>query len=155
MRRRLSIFLLCAYSLCALAGDNREISFENLHRGADGSIEDTSIVTVNDQSEWEELWLARHDDRPSITGAPVVDFGTHFVLAFYLGTRPSGGYGVEISRIVAVAGKATLYVTETYPAKGCIVTTSVTAPYHLVVLTRQATWDAVDFALTRMASDCS
>ena len=72
----------------------------------------------------------------------------------YLGSRPSGGYGVEIKRIVAGAGKATLHVSENYPGRGCVVITVQTSPYHYVMLAKQADTTPFDFLVTRTAKEC-
>ena len=154
MKRRLIVLMLGAYSACALAGDGREIPFIELHRGWHSGVNHTSIVQIHNQASWEELWLTSPDGDTSTTGAPAVDFDTHFVVAFYLGSRPTGGHSVDITQIDAAAGKGTLQVTETTPGQGCVVTTAVASPYHIVAVEKQAEWIPLDFSLTRTVHEC-
>jgi hypothetical protein len=151
MKRHLIFLMLSACSVCALADNSREIPFKDLHRDWHSGVEHTSIVELHSQSEWEELWRSQHDGE---TGPSLVDFDTHFVVAFYLGSRPSGGYSVEIMRIAAAAGKATLHATETTPGRGCMVTTSLATPYHYVAVARQTETMPLDFSLTRTIHEC-
>ena len=148
--------MLGAYSIGALGGDIRELPFQSVHRGYQSGVEHTAIVAIHDRSEWEELWND-HDNNSDLpaTAAPAIDFETHFVVAMYLGGRPSGGYGVEIKRIVASAGKATLYVAESYPGKSCVVIAVQTTPYHYVVVAKPANRTPLDFLITRTANECS
>ncbi len=73
----------------------------------------------------------------------------------YLGSRPSGGYDVEIKRNVTGAGKAMLHVVENYPGKGCVVITVQTTPYHYVAVAKPADRTPLDFLLTQTAHECS
>lgn len=146
--------MLSAYTVSALSGDSQEIPFESVHRGYQSGVVHTTIVEIHDRSEWEQLLTSRDNKEFSAT-APAIDFETHFVIAMYLGSRPSGGYGVEIKRIVADAGKATLHVAEGFPGKGCVVITVQTTPYHYVVVAKPADRTPFDFQLIRTAHDCS
>jgi hypothetical protein len=151
--RPLISLAMSTYSACVLAEDSRDIAFTNLQQGWKSGVAHTSIVQIYDKSSWEELWLTR--DHGGVTGElPPVNFDTHFVVAFYLGSRPSGGYSVEINRIVASTGTATLHVTETTPGKRCVVITAVATPYHYVAVATQSEWVPLDFSLARVVNEC-
>jgi hypothetical protein len=154
MKRLFIVLMLSAYNVTALGGDGRDLPFESVHRGSQSGVVHTTIVEIHDRSEWEQL-LISHDNKDFSATAPTIDCETHFVVAMYLGGRPSGGYSVEIKRIVADAGKATLHVAEDFPGKGCVVTTVQTTPYHYVVVAKPADGTPFDFQLTRTAHDCS
>lgn len=51
--------------------------------------------TVDTDSEWRELWAGLSRDP-----APEVDFARRQVVAVFLGPRPTGGYSVEIAKVV-------------------------------------------------------
>jgi len=154
MKRSLIVLVLGAYSAFAPAGESRSVAFVDLHRGWHSGVNHTSLVQIYDQVSWEELWRTSPDGDTSTTGAPAVDFETHFVVAFYLGSRPTGGYSVEITQIAAASGKGTLQVAETTPGQRCVITTSVATPYHIVAVERQSEWIPLDFSLTRMVHEC-
>ena len=153
MMRPLTILTMSTYSAFVLAADSRDIAFMNLQQGWKSGVEHTSIVEIHDKSSWEEFWLAR--DHGGTTGElPPVNFDTHFVIAFYLGSRPSGGYSVEITRIVASTATATLHVTEMTPGKRCTVITAVATPYHYVAVATQTKWVPLDSSLARVVNEC-
>lgn len=155
MKRSLIAVMLCACSIGALGGEGQELPFESVNRGYQSGVMHATIVEVHDRSAWEELWNTHNNGDFSATAAPDIDFERYLVVAVYLGSRPSGGYDVEIKRIVAGAGKATLHVAETYPGKGCVVITVQTTPYHYVMVTKPADRIPFDFLLTRAAHECS
>ena len=55
-------------------------------------------VTVRTGAEWAVAWRAHAGDRP----APVVDFSKEMVVAVFLGTRRTSGYGVEIGMLIDI-----------------------------------------------------
>ena len=89
-------------------------------------------VARSDQ-EWAALWQ-RHAGlgKP----APKVDFSKRTVVAVFLGSRPSAGYRVEVSR-TRQEGK-TLIVTwrEIPPDRDSLLAQVLTSPAHLVSIPR-------------------
>lgn len=74
---------------------------------------------------------------------PRVDFSTEQVLVAAMGTQPTGGYGIEITKVTLMTGGFTgghafVEVTETVPAPGQIVTMALTSPIHVVRVPRGA-----------------
>ncbi len=51
-----------------------------------------------------------------------------------LGTRTTGGYSASVTKVEATGGKFKVYVDETTPGKGCIVTQSITSSITAIEL---------------------
>src|SRR6185369_14205291 len=58
-------------------------------KGAFCPIDAPTQTVVQTQDEWEALW--KKLDKP----APAADFTKFFAVAVFLGTEPTGGYGVS------------------------------------------------------------
>jgi hypothetical protein len=58
------------------------------------------------------------------------------VAAVFLGARPTGGYGVEITGTRRDGDTLVVEFVERRPGPDAIVTQALTAPYHIVTLPR-------------------
>src|SRR5262245_15908184 len=67
-------------------------SMRLLDRGTHSNIDAARQVVVRDAAGWGALWKQHAGDRPM----PAVDFAREAVAAVFLGTRPTGGFGVEL-----------------------------------------------------------
>ena len=65
---------------------------------------------------------------------PAVDFAKEAVAAVFLGTRPTGGFGVEFVGAGEKAGAFVLQYRETKPAGDAITTQVITSPFLLVAM---------------------
>jgi len=110
------------------------VSFKTIDRGGQSGIEEPRQVVVRTAAEWEKLWKEHALDRP----LPPVDFTKAIVVGVFLGYRPTGGYGVEITGIERKDGEAVVTYRERKPQKTDIVTQVITMPYHLVSLDKIA-----------------
>jgi hypothetical protein len=101
-------------------------------QGAYSGISDASEVVVRSPAEWNALWKAHAGLQP----IPAVDFSQELVAAVFLGTRPSGGFGVEILGTRREAAALVIEYRERVPAASDIVTQALTSPFHIVKLPR-------------------
>jgi hypothetical protein len=88
-------------------------------------------VARND-SEWKALWQRHAPGRP----APSVDFAKQIVVAVFLGSRPSGGYQVQINGVRAEGDALVVQWSESRPGPGQVAAQVMTAPSHIVVVAR-------------------
>ena len=89
-------------------------------------------IVARTAAEWQALWQRHAPGRP----APAVDFAKNMVVAVFLGSRPSGGFQVEITG-VRTEGKCWLSQwAERRPAPGQIAAQVMTAPAHIVTVPR-------------------
>ena len=98
--------------------------------------DDLDISMVLEAGDWQNFWEVHtsiYQDPPPL---PPVDFDHEYVAAFFLGTRPTGGYIIEI---VGAELDGDIYVFQyrtVEPDPDCAVTTAVTQPFDIVAIDR-------------------
>lgn len=102
-------------------------------RGGVSSVMQPRQVVVRDAGEWDTLW--REHAGPD-SPAPVVDFGSQMVVGVFLGSRNTGGYAVEITKVEQAGGAIVVHYTETKPERGMVLAQVITSPFHLVKVPR-------------------
>jgi hypothetical protein len=105
---------------------NRDVdnSLKVLAEGGQSGVADAFLVVARDAETYSAL-------RELVGGLPEMSddsFTTSVVVAAFLGRRNTGGYSVEIKR----AADGALRLAELRPAKGSIVTQSLTTPFKVV-----------------------
>jgi hypothetical protein len=103
-----------------------------LDRGANSNIDGAQQVVVRTAADWDALWKQHAAGKP----LPAVDFAREMVAAVFLGSRPTGGFGVEMVGAGAKAGAFVVQYRETKPAPDAITAQVITSPFLLVALTK-------------------
>ena len=101
-------------------------------QGTSSGIDDSREVVVRSPAEWQALWKAHAGPQ----AAPAIDFSTDVVAAVFLGTRPTGGFQVEIVAARLENGALMVEYVERRPGADAIVTQVQTSPFHIVKLPR-------------------
>jgi hypothetical protein len=101
-------------------------------QGPSSGIEEPRQVVVRSPAEWETLWKSHAGPQ----AAPAVDFSTSLVAAVFLGTRPTGGFRVEIVAARRENDALVVEYVERRPAADTLVTQILTSPFHMVSLPR-------------------
>lgn len=125
LRSVASAFLILS---AALAPD--AVPFKTLDRGDTGGVERGATVVIRTAAEWKSL---SHDLAPSAKPA-AVDFTKSTVIGVFLGTRPTGGFSVEITGIERHGTELVVTWLEKKPGRDDMVTQVLTAPYQLVTI---------------------
>jgi hypothetical protein len=103
--------------------------------GEHSLIKDELVTLVEDKDQLASLWLTafgKHTPPPKN-----FDFNKYCLAAIMLGDRPTGGYGVNIDRLARIGPKEVqIQYSEARPAKGAVVTQTVTQPFVLLRLPR-------------------
>ncbi len=110
-------------------------SMRTVGKGPASAIEEARQVVVRTPAEWTALWQT-HTGGRSGSEPPALDFSREMVLGVFSGSRPTGGYGVEIVRTVAANGRLLVEFVESSPGASTIAAQVVTAPFHLVAVPR-------------------
>jgi hypothetical protein len=103
-------------------------------KGPHSAIETPRQAVVRSEAEWKTLWQAHTGGQP----APAVDFTRDMVVGVFMGTRPTGGFSVEIVGTRQDQGSLVVEYRETRPGRGAITAQVLTAPFHLVTIPRFA-----------------
>src|SRR5688500_14003106 len=99
-------------------------------QGSRSAIEESREAIARTPAEWQSLWKA-HGGAESV---PAVDFAKELVAAIFLGTRPTGGYRVEITAARREGQSLVLDYLERRPGADAIVSQALTSPFHIVRL---------------------
>ena len=89
-------------------------------------------VVAKTLAEFEKLWREHAPGRP----APAVDFTKSMVVAVFLGSRPSSGFGVEITDIRRDGDALLVTWAERRPGPDQMAAQVMTAPAQLVTVAR-------------------
>jgi hypothetical protein len=103
-----------------------------LARGSYSQVADRTERAARTQDEWQALWKLHGASQPAAT----VDFAKEMIAAVFLGTRPTGGYDVEIVATRREANAVVVEYVEHRPPADAIVTQALTSPFHIVKLPR-------------------
>jgi hypothetical protein len=118
--------------VCFAAASAGPVAFKTLERGDQSNIESAREVVVRTAAEWTAFWKQH---APGQT-PPKVDFTRSMVVGVFLGSRPTGGYTIEITNIEREGDDLVVTYREQRPGKADIVTQMITMPYQLVTTDR-------------------
>jgi hypothetical protein len=118
----------------------KEKSFETLDKGAYSGHQIRKDYMIKNDASWKDLWnvtvsymnpLLFEIYKPKLE-APEVDFSKDMVIAVYMGTQMTGGYGIEIKKILEKKKILEVLVEEHDPKPWFIYTQALTQPYHII-----------------------
>jgi hypothetical protein len=136
-----ALLLLAAAALvgsCKSSGDKDDgVPFRTLARGYQSGITEGGLHVARDEAEWRVLWLEHTSTVIPRPPAPSVDWKNEMVVCVMLGARPSGGYGVEITKLVDDKDALIVEAREHKPAPDAIEPMLVTQPYHMIATARR------------------
>lgn len=124
----------CPY--CPGGGVAVIVPFETVDQGDHSGIRGERRVVVRDGAAWAALWAEHGAGRTPPPELPEVDFSREMVVGFFWGEKPTAGYRVEISEVLAEAGRLVVRVEVGSPPPGAPVVQVLTQPHHLVRLPR-------------------
>jgi VWFA-related protein len=101
-----------------------------LDAGPQSNVDEGRQVVARTAEEWQTLWTSHAPDRPM----PTVDFSREMVAAVFLGSRPTGGFAVEIAGAVEQDGALVVQYRERRPGGDAITTQVITSPYQIAAL---------------------
>ena len=99
-------------------------------RGSMSAITEPREVVVRSSAEWNDLWKELGSTQP----VPAVDFTKELVAAVFLGSRPTGGFGVEVVSARVEGDVLIVEYVERRPGRDSIVSQVLTSPFHIVKL---------------------
>lgn len=109
-------------------------AFRTVERGSQSNIDSQSRVVVRSAAEWTKLWKTHNFDKPE----PRVDFDEEMVVGVFMGSRPTGGYTVEIVSLADKDGTLVVSYRETSPRPGTMTAQVLTFPYHLIATAKRS-----------------
>ena len=130
---RRSIVLLAAI-LQAPVNNANSVAMRTVDKGVMSNMDEGRQATVRSADAWSRLWMQHAGDRTR----PTVDFTKDVVVAVFMGTRPTGGFAVEITGIRQEGASLVVLYKETRPAPDGVAAQVLTSPFHIVAVPREA-----------------
>jgi hypothetical protein len=134
---RLVLAVLACSWLCLARGGvmaEADLALRTIEKGAQSNIDSARQAVARTPTEWAALWKAHDFNRP----APNVDFNREMAAAVFMGSRPTGGFSVEIVSATEQDGAFVVGYRESSPRADAITVQILTAPYHIVAVPRHA-----------------
>ncbi len=107
----------------------RELASGN-NAAVDGASPSVSVATS--ESELRAAWQLAHGRQSSAPALPSVNLSGNTVITFFLGQKPTGGYGVRLVSARAEGDTLTLTLDIRQPGPGSITTQALTSPWIAV-----------------------
>ncbi len=136
-----ALFFAVLISGCVQAPKSveKEIPFETIEKGEYSHYSEnhagnksSGYFVLNDKESWEKFYVDLRGSPTIDLAVPPVDFSASTVIAVVMGQKSTGGYSIEITKIVEGGTNLLAYVNETSPGRGALVTEALTQPYHIV-----------------------
>ena len=93
-------------------------------------------LVVRDDAAWASLWSQITAHVQPTPALPAVDFGREQLIVVSSGTKPTGGYGIDVAEVREAEGALHVVVRETAPGDRCMTTAALTAPVAVVRVPR-------------------
>ena len=100
-------------------------TFVDVARGAQSGVDEMRGVVARDAAQLQALWSSLGLER----AMPRVTFENTMIVAVYLGSRPSAGYGAEIVGVRRDGETMIVEWVERLPSRGAAAAQGVTTPY--------------------------
>jgi hypothetical protein len=93
---------------------------------------------IRDAAGWSRLWAEIHAGRTPAPERPAVDFEREMLIAVATGTRPSGGFSIQVTGVTTRGDTLEVAVLERCPESDAIVTLALTQPVEVVRVAKLA-----------------
>lgn len=117
-----------------------------------GSLRSRERLVVRTTEAWEEIWSRMTSNYTPQPPAPEVDFESEMVIIASMGSRPTGGFGINVVQVAESEGTVYVVVNETSPGSRCMTTQALTSPVTAVRVQRRD--GPVTFLERESVSDC-
>lgn len=142
----LAIIISTFFISLANANKQRLTDFETISKGIDSQYNDTEnsqLIEIYNHEEWVIFWK-KHANRPNYPfpapPLPEVDFRNFYVLVVLDQARGSGGYDLEITKVIVDSlneNKPFHIVTALgQPGRYTATTAEINRPYHIIKIRR-------------------
>jgi hypothetical protein len=108
------------------------MSFTTIQQGPLSGVDAERHVVVRTEAEWNALWREHQANREE----PRVDFSRSMVIALFMGSRPTAGYTIQVTRVEPSDHGITVFYRQAAPDPGAMVAQVLTAPFHIIQLDR-------------------
>jgi len=124
-----------------------EVSFQVLERGQNSGEKTQGLKVFRTQKAYDE-YVKEHGQNPVPKALKDVDWSKEQVVVIFGGEQPTGGYGVEVKKIVSTdVQRLSVEAILMRPRPGTPSTQALTTPYITIKMARQVAVIRVKFVL--------
>ena len=127
---RATVLALALCGGCRAPATTHPIAFERQMTGQLGLTPEPKNLVARSAEEWRAF--CKPNAPAALEALRDFDWSRNMLIAVALGSRPSGGYAVEIQSIEQDGERWLVHARETRPAPGSLQTQLVTAPFDCV-----------------------
>ncbi len=102
-------------------------NFRTVASGSSAAATTPSVQLASTQSSFDAIWNMAYGRQSPMPVTPLL--GNQSAVGIFLGTRPTGGYGVQVDSVQPAGNTLTVRVTLKAPGAGTITTQSITSPW--------------------------
>ncbi|WP_456370205.1 protease complex subunit PrcB family protein [Geoglobus sp.] len=131
MNRLVALVALLAILTVGCTGTQEKeekVRFEVIGKGYFSNVENKTYAVIKSPDDFRKFI----NETGVIFQPP--DFNTSMVIAVFMGEQKTGGYEINIDKMVIEGGKLVVYVDLYVPSDTCFVTQVVTSPFQVVKL---------------------
>ncbi|MGB0887377.1 MAG: protease complex subunit PrcB family protein [Vicingaceae bacterium] len=110
------------------------LSFTELKSGNASDYNNAETIKINTKEEFKPVWekcYAKYDRKPAL---PEIDFNTNMLVVIALGERNSGGYSLQVEKVIESKNTITITATETKPGVNCASASVMVYPFQIILL---------------------
>lgn len=157
MLKSLLIFTLIALSVfafsCSSQGDEETvISFEVIHGGPFASVSVKKEMTATNKDDYLKIMNEVYSNLDQMPQIPEVDFTKNDVVAVFMGAKTTGGYSINVDKVIKRKDALTVAVNETSPAVNCVVTQAITQPFQVIKIPK--TKQKIVYVFKQRTNEC-
>merc|ERR1712080_427547 len=147
MLRLILLFAICSGGSGTRKGNDveRDLECTTIHKGYSSGVQDRVYKAFSSTPTWSTFWTSHTSNSSPDRAAPLIDFAHNLVLAAFRGTFPTGGYGVEITKVRDTRDALVVHVKTRDPGPSSITTQAITQPFHMVRCERLGEAKPVEF----------
>lgn len=155
MRFLIVFIFLIFLNFCFHTRENNkgELEFETFQKGFYSGIKEKKEMVIKNKMEFLDMWKNLTKILLPLPEPPEIDFDKYMLLCTFMGEKPTGGFSIEIKKIIEEDKEIKVFVKEISPGKNCIVTMAFTQPFHIVLLKKSK--KKIKFYYEEEIRDCS
>lgn len=111
-----------------------EVRFTTLEKGVNSGIRERAELVIETEQAWKEVWSRHEEGVVPAQKLPAVDFSRQMIIAVFMGEQRTGGFTIEIQKMQEKEGGLEVFVQETSPLPGSVVTQVLTQPHDIVTV---------------------
>jgi len=127
--------LIAVLAVATAAVSPVAVPFTTIDKGQQSNFDDAKQAVVRTAAEWTRLWN-QHAGEGREGDKPAVDFTKSTVVGVFMGSRPTGGYNIEITSIEKEGNDLVVTYREQNPPSGAMLSQALSMPFHVVKIDR-------------------